>query len=181
MVLAVPHSAAGPLLPPGSVHAQERLGELGASPIVNVHLVYERPVTDLAIAAGVGTDVQFFFDRTEGAGLDDGRQCLAVSLSGAESCIGRPSADLIAHYAAEIARLLPAAADTAITESVVTRERAATFFGGPGTHSLRTGPVSRLPGVYIAGAWTDTGWPATMEGAVRSGIRAGRLASAQRR
>ena len=177
VVVAVPHDAVGALLPPGTVAFQDRLVELGTSPIVNVHLVYDRPVTDLAFFAGVGTDAQFVFDRTEGAGLDDGRQCLAVSLSAAESHIGRPAADLVSHFTAELARLLPAAAGATVTESIVTREHSATFFGVPGTNSLRAGTECGLPGVYLAGAWSDTGWPATMEGAVRSGTEAGRLAA----
>ncbi len=177
VVVAVPHDAVGALLPPGTVASQDRLVELGTSPIVNVHLVYDRPVTDLAFFAGVGTDAQFVFDRTEGAGLDDGRQCLAVSLSAAETYIGRPAAGLVSHFTAELARLLPAAAGATVTESIVTREHSATFFGLPGTHSLRSGTECGLPGVYLAGAWSDTGWPATMEGAVRSGTKAGRLAA----
>ena len=177
VVVAVPHDAVGALLPPGTVASQDRLPELGISPIVNVHLVYDRPVTDLACFAGIGTDAQFVFDRTEGAGLDDGRQCLAVSLSAAESYIGRPADSLVSHFTAELARLLPAAAGATVTESIVTRERSATFFGTPGTDSLRSGAECGLPGVYLAGAWCDTGWPATMEGAVRSGTAAGRLAA----
>jgi uncharacterized protein with NAD-binding domain and iron-sulfur cluster len=58
----------------------------------------------------------------------------------------------------------------------VTREHAATFRQAPGTRPLRPGPRTALPGLYLAGAWTDTGWPATMEGAVRSGIAAAREA-----
>ena len=117
------------------------------------------------------------FDRTAGAGLDDGRQCLAVSLSAADSYIGTASADLVAHFTGELARLLPGAAAATVTESIVTRERSATFRGVPGTDRLRAGAESGLPGLYLAGAWTDTGWPATMEGAVRSGTDAGRLAA----
>ena len=177
VVVAVPHDAVGALLPPGTIASQDRLAELGTSPIVNVHLVYDRPVTDLAFFAGVGTDAQFVFDRTEGAGLDDGRQCLAVSLSAAESYIGRPAADLVSHFTSELSRLLPAAAGATVTESIVTREHSATFLGAPGTDSLRSGAECALPGVYLAGAWCDTGWPATMEGAVRSGTGAGRLAA----
>ncbi len=177
VVVAVPHDALAGLLPPGTVEAQDRLVELGTSPIVNVHLVYERPVTDQALFATVGSDAQFVFDRTEGAGLDDGRQCLAVSLSAAERYIGTASADLVAHFTAELARLLPEAGSATVTESIVTREHSATFFGAPGTDRLRAGTESGLAGVYVAGAWTDTGWPATMEGAVRSGTEAGRLAA----
>ncbi|MCY4664119.1 MAG: hydroxysqualene dehydroxylase HpnE, partial [Acidimicrobiaceae bacterium] len=177
VVVAVPHDAVAELLPPGTVAAQDRLVELGTSPIVNVHLVYDRPVTGLAFFATVGSDAQFVFDRTGGAGLDDGRQCLAVSLSAAESYIGMASADLVTHFTAELARLLPAATDATVTESIVTREHSATFLGVPGTDSLRAGTECDLPGVYLAGAWSDTGWPATMEGAVRSGTEAGRLAT----
>ena len=176
VVVAVPHEAAGGLLPPGAVAGQERLGDLGTSPIVNVHLVYDRPVTELPMAAGTGSDVEFVFDHTTAAGLDDGRQCLTISLSAAKRHIGRRSADLVEHFGAEMARLLPAAAGARVTESMVTRERAATFVGAPGTHALRAGVRTALGGVFLAGAWCDTGWPATMEGAVRSGVEAGRLA-----
>lgn len=176
-VVAVPHEAVGELLGEGSFAARRRLAELGVSPIVNVHLVYDRPVTDLSFFAGVGTDAQFVFDRTAAAGLSDGRQCLAVSLSAADDYIGVPSARLVAHFAGEIKRLLPDAADAELTESIVTRERAATFRGVPGTQRMRAGPTTAIRGVYLAGAWCDTGWPATMEGAVRSGVEAGRLAA----
>ncbi len=177
VVVAVPHEAVGGILPPGTVPGQDDLGDLGVSPIVNVHLVYDRPVMGLPMAAGVGSDVEFVFDHTEAGGLDDGRQCLTISLSAATSYIGRRSADLIEHFSAEMARLLPAAAGARVTDSIVTRERAATFFGAPGTHRLRAGPRTALAGVFLAGAWCDTGWPATMEGAVRSGVEAATLAA----
>ena len=179
-VIAVPHEAVGSLLPPGSVPGQDRLEKLGSSPIVNVHLVYDRPVTDLPVFAAVGSDVQYVFDRTEAAGLQDGRQCLAISLSAARSFAGRGSAELVTHFVAELTRLLPAAAGARLTESIVTREPAATFYGGPGTDRLRVNAECALPGVYLAGAWCNTGWPATMEGAVRSGTEAGRLAAGSR-
>ena len=177
VVVAVPHDAAGGLLPPDTVAGQERLGELGTSPIVNVHLVYDRCVTELPMAAAIGSDVEFVFDHTTAAGLDDGRQCLTISLSAARRYIGRRSVDLVEHFGAEMARLLPAAAGARITESMVTREQAATFLGTPGSHTLRAGGRTALGSVFLAGAWCDTGWPATMEGAVRSGLQAGRLAA----
>ncbi|MCY4103338.1 MAG: hydroxysqualene dehydroxylase HpnE [bacterium] len=177
VVVAVPHDAAAGLLPPGSVAGQDRLGELGTSPIVNVHLVYDRAVTELPMAAAVGSDVEYVFDHTAAGGLDDGRQCLTISLSAAQRHIGRRSADLVEHFSAEMARLLPAAAGARVTESMVTRERAATFVGAPGSHALRATGRTALPGVFLAGAWCDTGWPATMEGAVRSGLDAAQLAA----
>ena len=177
VVVAAPHDAVGALLPPGAVPAQDRLDRLGVSAIVNVHLVYDRPITDLPVFAAVGSDIQYVFDRTRAAGLDDGRQCLAVSLSAADSYLGWSSPELVTHFEAEMARLIPAATGAVVTESIVTREPKATFRGVPGTHSLRPGTECALPGVFLAGAWCDTGWPATMEGAVRSGVEAGRLAA----
>ena len=65
--------------------------------------------------------------------------------------------------------LIPAARDAVLTASVVTREHAATFRGSPGIESLRPTVTTSIPGLFVAGAWCSTGWPATMEGAVRSG------------
>ena len=109
---------------------------------------------------------------TSSCGLDGQQQCLAVSLSAATRWIAAPADELIAMATREIARLFPDAAAGRVIDGVVIRERAATFAGRPGTAKLR--PTTRTPvaGLYLAGAWTDTGWPATMEGAVRSGIAA---------
>ena len=170
-------SVVGAMLPSGAVPFQDRLHRLGVSPIVNVHLVYERPITDLPMFAAVGSDIQYVFDRTGAAGLDDGRQCLAISLSAADSHLGASAAELVKHFVAAMERLLPAAAGAVVTESMVTREPRATFRGEPGTHPLRAGAGCDVPGVFLAGAWSDTGWPATMEGAVRSGVEAGRRAA----
>jgi len=71
-------------------------------------------------------------------------------------------------------------APATLLDFTVTRQPQATFRAVPGTQRLRPGPQTALPGLYLAGAWTDTGWPATMEGAVRSGITAARRALAGR-
>jgi squalene-associated FAD-dependent desaturase len=165
-VLAVPHDAAARLLPPDAVDAD--IGALGASPIVNLHVVYDRRVTEVAFAAGLETPVQFVFDRTESAGLQQG-QCLAVSISGAHGYEDRSVAALRDEFLAALAALFPAAASAGVEHFFVTREPEATFRGTPGTQRLRPPARTAVPGLYLAGAWTDTGWPATMEGAVRSG------------
>jgi squalene-associated FAD-dependent desaturase len=167
-VVATPPAAAARLLPPGALPAVEGLG---TSPIVNITVVYDRRVTDLPLAAGIGTPVQWVFDRSEAAGVDRG-QCLAVSLSAADAHVGRRSADLLAAFTAALGELFPAAGRARIEDAVVTREPEATFRCRPGTRSLRPGPRTGLPAVAVAGAWTATGWPATMEGAVRSGLAA---------
>jgi squalene-associated FAD-dependent desaturase len=178
VVVAVPHDRAAALLPDGALddsHAD--LGALGSSPIVNLHVVYDRRVTDLPFAAGVRTPVQFVFDRTMPAGLERG-QYLAVSLSGADEVIGMDSERLRAQYLPALATLFPAACRASVERFFVTREHAATFRASPGVAALRPGARTDIPGLLLAGAWTATGWPATMEGAVRSGHSAAREALA---
>lgn len=165
-VLAVPHVRAPGLLPPGAV--SERVDELGSSPIVNLHVVYDRRVTDLPFAAGVRTPVQWLFDRTEASGLKSG-QHLAVSLSGAEREMDKTNGELRDEFLPALADLLPAARGARVEDFFVVRENAATFRAVPGAGRRRPGPRTRVKGLFLAGAWTDTGWPATMEGAVRSG------------
>jgi len=171
VVLAVPHDDAVDLLPDGALPQAAELGYLGASPIVNLHVVYDRPVTDLPFAAGHDSPVQWVFDRTHGTGLERG-QYLAVSLSCAREYIGRKVEDLSAQFVPALEQLFPRAAATQVELFFVTREQRATFRQGPGTAALRPGTRTQIEGLYLAGAWTDTGWPATMEGAVRSGIAA---------
>ena len=175
VILAVPHEDAGDLLPSGALPDHVDITRLGASPIVNIHVVYDRKVTGHAFAAGVRTPVQWVFDRTRSAGLDEG-QCLAVSLSGADAYISRSVDELRAEFVPALAELFQAARTAEVRSFFVTREPRATFRGVPGTAAHRPGPVTRVPGLYLAGAWTDTGWPATMEGAVRSGVAAARAA-----
>lgn len=170
VVLAVPHEAAAELLPAEAGVDPAGLRRLGSSPIIDVHVVYDRRVSEHELAAGVGTPVQYVFDRTEAAGLDPAEgQCLAVSVSGADAEHGERPERLIERYTAALAELFPAARSAKVVDAVVSREHAATFRAVPGTARLRPGPVTDLPGLYLAGAWTATRWPATMEGAVRSG------------
>ena len=173
VVLAVPHDEAAELLPDGSGLDPDALRSLGASPILNLHVVYDRRVTELPFAAGHRSPVQWVFDRTRSAGVEDG-QCLAISLSGAAPYIGKRVDELRAEFLPALERLFPPARSARVEYFFVTREQRATFRQAPGTRALRPGPRTALPGLVLAGAWTDTGWPATMEGAVRSGLAASR-------
>jgi squalene-associated FAD-dependent desaturase len=174
VVLAVPHDKAASLIPPGALPpgAVERWSGLGASPIVNVHVIYDRPVTDLPFAAAVDSPVQWVFDRTRIAGLDGPGQYLAISLSAADEYVDVPAAKLRERFVPALAELFPAAREAQVTEFFVTRERRATFRQAPGSGALRPKAGTRIPGLVLAGAWTDTGWPDTMESAVRSGLAA---------
>jgi squalene-associated FAD-dependent desaturase len=177
VVLAVPHETAARLIPSGALPpgTAEGWAGLGASPIVNVHVIYDRPVTDLPFAAAVDSPVQWVFDRTAISGLSragTGQQYLAISLSAADEYVDVPAAQLRDRFVPALAELFATARDAGVTEFFVTRERRATFRQAPGSGALRPKPGTKLPGLVLAGAWTDTGWPDTMEGAVRSGLAA---------
>jgi squalene-associated FAD-dependent desaturase len=177
VVVATPPEVAQRLVPEGVLPAEVGLGQ---SPIVNVHLVLDRSVTDLALAAVVDSPIQFIFDRTVSSGLRTASsglrtgQCLSISLSAADDYIAQSSAQLVGMFFAALQTLLPIARTARLVDGVVTRERAATFRGTPGTAALRPASRTSVPGLFLAGAWCDTGWPATMEGAVRSGNSAAR-------
>ena len=199
VVLAVPSAVAARLAPAGTVSTgavstgtvgepaamgnghgppgqpgPEQWQELATSPIVNVHVIYDRRVTRLPFAAAVDSPVQWVFDRTGPSGLRSG-QYLAVSLSAADGYVDVPAPALRERFLPAMADLFPAARDARVTDFFVTRERRATLRQVPGCERLRPGAATALPGLALAGAWTDTGWPDTMEGAVRSGLNAVRV------
>ncbi len=169
VILAVGHTRAPDLLEPLLGGAARRLDGLGSSPIVNLHVVYDRVVCDERFAAGVGTPVQYLFDRTAAAGAPSGCQYLAVSLSGAEREMKLSVDGLRERYLPALSGLFPRAREAKVERFMATREHAATFRSVPGVGALRPGPETSVPGLVLAGNWTDTGWPATLEGAVLSG------------
>ena len=177
VVLAVPHEQAAKLIPPGALPAETVDGwaGLGAAPIVNVHVIYDRKVMDVPFAAAVDSPVQWVFDRTRISGLHargEAGQYLALSQSAADEYANLPVAELRGIFLPALEQLFPAARQATVTEFFVTREKRATFRQAPGTAKLRPKAATSLPGLVLAGSWTDTGWPDTMESAVRSGLNA---------
>jgi hydroxysqualene dehydroxylase len=171
VIVAVPHETVASVVPAGTVDA-EAMEALGSSPIVNLHVHFDRRVLDETFAAAESASpLQWLFDRTAASEIGDG-QLVSVSLSGAQNEIGEPLAALRERYLPALERLLPAARNAEVLDFTATREPRATFRAVPGTARLRPGPRTSSPGLYLAGAWTDTGWPATMESAVRSGLAA---------
>jgi hydroxysqualene dehydroxylase len=175
VIVAVPHESVARIVPPAAVDA-DAIARLGSSPIVNLHVHFDRRVLDEPFAAAeAASPLQWLFDRTEASGIAGG-QLVSVSLSGAQTDIGEPLATLRERYVPALERLLPAARTAEVLDFTATREPRATFRAVPGTARLRPGPRTAVPGLYLAGAWTNTGWPATMESAVRSGVAAARAA-----
>lgn len=174
-MVALPHYCVEDVLPPGALPGGVRPSALGSSPIVNVHVHFDRPVTRLPLAAGLGTLAQWVFDRTASSGAATG-QYLAVSISGAAEQAGGRPAELGELVVDDLRAMFPLAKQAKVLSTFVTKEHHATFKAVPGSAAHRAAPRTALPGLVLAGAWTATGWPPTMEGAVRSGALAARAA-----
>jgi squalene-associated FAD-dependent desaturase len=171
VIVAVPHQAASELLAELPVPEARSWSRLSAAPIVNVHVVYDRAVTDAVMAAVIDSPVQWVFDRTKIAGAARG-QYLAVSLSAAQGYIDVRTEDLREMFLPALREVFPRARRAEVLDFFVTREPRATFQQAPGTRAIRPPARTDVPGLVLAGAWTGTGWPDTIEGAVISGNRA---------
>ncbi len=169
VIVALPHLRAAELLPEQMAPLAAQVRQIGVSPIVNLHVVYDRRVLDMPFAASIESPVQYLFDRTEAGGAPSGTQYVAISLSGADREMASSVDELRSRYLPAIADLLPPARGARVERFMVTREHAATFRAAPGVGELRPEQRTDLPGFALAGAWTATGWPATLESAVLSG------------
>jgi squalene-associated FAD-dependent desaturase len=174
VVVAVPHAAAAALVPDAAAPQRQRWEELGDAAIINVHVLYDRPVTALPLAAVLDSGTWWMFDRTAaGAGPSaGGGQYLVSSLSAADEQIKSPTEQIRNRHLAALTAVLPEARHARVVDSFVTREPHATFRQGAGSARLRPTAATNWPNLVLAGAWTATGWPDTMEGAVRSGLAA---------
>jgi squalene-associated FAD-dependent desaturase len=154
--------------------AARMLGEangLESSPIVSVHLLFERPILSTPLAALLASDAHWVFDRgaLTGHAAPNGGQYLTVVSSGVPELMEVRGRDLVDRIAGQLTERL---GDAALLWARVSREPNATVALRPG--SVRPGVETARPNVVRAGTWTDTGWPATMESAVRSGRLAAR-------
>jgi squalene-associated FAD-dependent desaturase len=170
VVLAVPAWEAAALAPAELAADAAAWARLAPSPVVSLHVFYASKVTSLPFAAVIDSPVRWVIDKTGPAGLHAG-QYLAASVPAADRFVDLPSSRLRAELLPELERLFPAATDAEVEDLFTTRERRAFIRQIPGAQRLRARQPS-LPGLALAGGWTDTGWPDTMEGAVRSGLRA---------
>jgi len=122
--------------------------------------------------------MEWVFDKGAIYGRAGPPQHLAFIVSAAHRSAARTNQELIASAEGSLRRYFPAMATAAVTRSLVLREPDATFASDPEAEALRPGPVTPVRGLYLAGDWTATGLPATIEGAVRSGLAAARAAEA---
>jgi squalene-associated FAD-dependent desaturase len=153
------------------------LRRLETSPITSVHLWYDRPVLDLPHAVLVDCVGQWVFNRGESP---PGENYLQVVVSAAREFRGLGHDEIQRRIVQELATLFPKAAAAQLLRGRVVTEHAATFSAVPGVDRWRPTQGSPLPNLLLAGDWTATGWPATMEGAVRSGYLAAEALLARR-
>lgn len=139
--------------------------ELDHSPITGIHLWFDRPVTELPHATLLDRTIQWVFNKDRGRYLQ-----LVVSASRDLTPLSR--SEVINLAVAELREFFPNIAEAGLVKAQVIKEQRATFSATPKAELARPGPVTALPRVFLAGDWTGTGWPATMEGAVRSGYYA---------
>lgn len=142
------------------------------APIVNLHIWYNQPIGDFEFVAFVNSPVQWVFNRSQIARLPGPGQHITISLSAAWAFWKMPKHELREVFIRELQRLFPLAKEAEVVRFVIVKERNATFRSLPGSAEHRLPCETSLSNFFLAGDWTATGWPSTMEGAVRSGNRA---------
>jgi zeta-carotene desaturase len=181
-VLAVPHTTFMELLPESVSQSDAAFGNLAkikVAPITGVHLWFDRPVMDEPYMTLLDTTTQWIFNKTSLYGNVNGTQNSAGSgqylqlvISASYDLLQKPRQEIIDLCLKEVRHALPAARGAQLVNATVIKEAAATFSPEPGVDRWRPKQETSIRGLYLAGDWTDTGWPATMEGAVRSGYLA---------
>jgi zeta-carotene desaturase len=146
--------------------------KLEHAPITGIHLWFDREVTNLPHATLLDRTIQWMFNKDAGRYLQ-----LVVSASRDLTNLAR--SEIIDLAIGDLRLYFPRVRDANLVKAHVIKEQRAVFSAAPETESLRSGPETAIANLFLAGDWTRTGWPATMEGAVRSGyIAAGCIARA---
>ena len=145
-----------------------------STPIVNVHLWYDHPITDRDFVAFVNSPLQWLFNKSKLWGHEDEGQYLDISLSGADEYMEMSKREIVEMFKREVQAFFPKARTARLKRSLVVKQADATFAPRPGVARLRPPQRTPVDRLFLAGDWTDTGWPATMESAVRSGVIAAR-------
>jgi squalene-associated FAD-dependent desaturase len=160
-VLAVPFERLNALAPGLPID----VSGFGHSPITGIHLWFDRPVTDLPHATLLDRTIQWMFNKHEG-------RYIQLVVSASRSLTETPRAEVIELALKELKDFFPRVQTTTLERAHVVKEVRATFSANPGLEDKRPVSTTPIPNLFLAGDWTRSGWPATMEGAVRSGYLA---------
>ena len=185
-ILATPFNAVDKLLP-DSPHLQmlrRNARQFEPSPITGIHLWFDREITPLEHAVLLERTIQWMFHKSKIlATRKDSAQTgsyLELVVSSSKALVQKPRQEIIDLAVHELMEFFPAAREATLTKATVVKEVHATFSPAPGSDALRPSNITALPRLFLAGDWTATGWPATMEGAVRSGYAAAEALSGQK-
>ncbi len=175
VILATPFQDTVRLLPPGAFAStlQLSVARFRNAPITTVHLWFDGEFTELDHAALLDTTIEWMFHKSRIRRWPKERGSymeLTISASFAQLHQGRE--EILASALRELEMFFPAARDVKLLKSGILKDARATFSVLPGLDAYRPAQETSLPGLYLAGDWTATGWPSTMEGAVRSGYLA---------
>jgi zeta-carotene desaturase len=181
LVLALPFDALNRVLPeaPESTPIREKLSHFETSPITGIHLWFDRQISDLDHAVLLDRTIQWMFHksrlqpmRTQNENRSSGGSYIELVVSSSKTLIDKTRSEIVDLALGEFREFFPAARQASLVKSTVIKELNATYSPRPGIDAHRPSPVTSWPNVFLAGDWTATGWPATMEGAVRSGYLA---------
>ncbi len=176
-VAAVPHDVLPSFIPQAILErdpAFANVSRLRSAPITGVHLWFDREVMNEPFLAVLDRTTQWIFNKTQlsGARPEAGRQYLQLVISASYDLVSKSRQEILALCLAEVKELLPQARDAEVVKGTVIKETGATFSPEPGCDQWRPRQTTSISDFFLAGDWTATGWPATMEGAVRSGYLA---------
>ena len=157
-------SAADPL--------RQALARFETSPITGIHLWFDRQITELEHAVLLDRTIQWMFHKSKLLGRSENGSYVELVVSSSKTLVEKSRAEIIELALAELREFFPGARDANLVKSTVIKEVHATYSPRPGVDVYRSRPETVWPRVFLAGDWTATGWPATMEGAVRSGYMA---------
>ncbi len=181
-VLAVPFESMQKLLPLLPARADgasdalaQRLEHFQHSPITGIHLWFDRTITELEHAVLLDTTIQWMYNKTllqPQRRSDDAGSYLELVVSASKLLVPKSRQEILDLALLELAEFFPAVREAKLLKAAVAKEVRATFSVTPGIDAYRPGPTTAWPNLFLAGDWTATGWPSTMEGAVRSGYLA---------
>jgi squalene-associated FAD-dependent desaturase len=180
LVLALPFEALDRVLPQSAEAAplRENLSHFVSAPITGIHLWFDRQISDLDHAVLLDRTIQWMFHKSRllatrvPAGSESSGSYVELVVSASKSLIDKSRAEIVELALKEVREFFPEARGANLVKSTVIKEVHATFSPRPGIDAHRPHQATAWPCVFLAGDWTATGWPATMEGAVRSGYLA---------
>jgi squalene-associated FAD-dependent desaturase len=177
-ILATPFNAVEKLLPdvPEMEALRWKASSFESSPITGIHLWFDREITPLEHAVLLERTIQWMFHKSKilATRRDAAEQgsYLELVVSSSKTLVDKPRGEIIDLAVRELAEFFPAVRDAKLTKATVIKEIHASFSPSPGSDAFRPSHTTPWPRLLLAGDWTATGWPATMEGAVRSGYGA---------